>query len=62
MDTDTTYRATGAEFGRISDAMEAATDAWVAAGHPLDGPVADAREAVFMELRRWNTARAAGQW
>lgn len=47
----------GEQLDEIMRAMDQATDAWVAAGHPFTGPEADAREAVFARLRQWNAER-----
>lgn len=44
----------GDQLGEIMARMDVATDAWAAAGHPHDGPIADAREAVYADLRAFN--------
>lgn len=51
----------GQELDAIMVDLDATTSAWVAAGYPWDGPVVDAREAVFARLRAWNMAREEGQ-
>lgn len=54
----------GADLDVITARLDAATDEWVAAGYPVDGPVHDAREAVFADLRAWNervASRLAGE-
>lgn len=50
----------GEQLREISDRLDAATTAWVAADYPMDGPVHDAREAVFADLRAW-TAKATSR-
>jgi hypothetical protein len=49
----------GEQLDAIMRDMDAATAAWVEAGYPWDGPVTDAREAVFARLREWNQAMSA---
>lgn len=49
----------GVELDDITRRLDAATDAWVAAGHPMTGPEHDAREAVFADLHDW-TRRVSG--
>jgi hypothetical protein len=44
----------GEQLDDIRRRLTAATDRWAAAGHPFDGPIADARETVFADLRVWN--------
>jgi hypothetical protein len=61
MTTTQPTETAGQQLDGIMRDMTAATDAWAAAGYPFDGPVADAREAVFARLRRWNEDRAAGR-
>lgn len=43
----------GEQLDALMKRMDAATDAWRDAGHPYDGPVYEAREAVYAALRAW---------
>lgn len=56
-DTQAPAPNAGQELEAIMRDLDATGKAWAAAGHPWDGPEADAREAVFVRLRRWNEAR-----
>lgn len=47
------------QLDAIGADLDAAGAAWAAAGYPDDGPVVEAREAVFRRLRAWNEAAAA---
>lgn len=49
----------GEQLADISRRLTAATNAWVAAGYPDDGPVVEAREAVFADLRAFNERAAS---
>lgn len=44
----------GEEIDGIMQRLDEAGKAWVAAGYPDSGPVHDARESVFADLREWN--------
>jgi hypothetical protein len=57
--TPDTTRCLWADFGQILQRLNSATDDWAAAGDPYDGPVYEARESVYADLREWND-RAAG--
>ena len=50
----------GEQLAEIMDRMDATYATWRAADHPLTGPTADAREAVYADLRAW-TARREGR-
>jgi hypothetical protein len=55
----------GEQLDDIMQRMDAAYAAWRAADHPLNGPTADAREAVYADLRAWTArleGRAAGRY
>lgn len=49
----------GQQLDDLMQRMDAATKAWAEAGHPFEGPVAEAREAVFVDLRAFNERCAA---
>jgi hypothetical protein len=49
----------GEQLDEISRDLDAAGDAWVAAGYPYEGPTWEAREAVFARLRAWNARAGA---
>lgn len=48
----------GAQLDLITTDLDTTGAAWVAAGYPYDGPVWEAREAVFARLREWNALTA----
>lgn len=50
------------QMSDIMPRLTATMDAWVAAGWPYDGPIWEAREAVFLELRAWNERAEAASY
>lgn len=57
----TTTATAGEQLDAIMRDLDSTSAAWVAAGYPFDGPVADAREAVFARLKEWNRMMDARQ-
>lgn len=51
------HRSAGEQLDGILRDLDRTTAEWVAAGYPFEGPVFDAREAVFARLKEWNRAR-----
>jgi hypothetical protein len=49
----------GQQLDDIMRRLDSTTVAWAAAGHPDAGPVFEAREAVFLDLREWNMRAGA---
>jgi hypothetical protein len=48
------------QLAAISRDLDTTGAAWEAAGYPYDGPVWEAREAVFARLRQWNDEDPGG--
>lgn len=57
--TSTEMQTAGQQLDAIMRDLDRTGAAWVAAGYPLEGPAADAREAVFARLKEWNRAVGA---
>lgn len=54
MSATSTHLTLGEQLQGIMRRLDAAGDAWTAAGYPYEGPVYDARETVFRDLRAFN--------
>jgi hypothetical protein len=54
----TRTQTAGEQLDAIMCDLDRTSAAWVAAGYPFDGPVADAREAAFARLAEWNLRHA----
>lgn len=48
----------GQQLDEIMRDLDETTKAWAASGHGYDTPEAEAREAVFARLKKWNQERA----
>lgn len=49
----------GEQLGAIGRDLDRTGEAWVAAGYPFEGPIFEAREAVFARLKEWNARQGA---
>jgi hypothetical protein len=56
----TTTTTAAGQLAAISRDLDTTGEAWQAAGYPWDGPVWEAREAVFARLRQWNDEDPGG--
>lgn len=52
-DEDGQSPSLGERLDEITRRMDKATELWARCGHPSSGPIHDAREAVFADLRAW---------